>query len=56
MERNFAGCLFLHRLSQAPFPFAMITPTIFVSVMLLAALAVFSAYSRAAQLQPQPIR
>ena len=34
----------------------MITPTILVSVLLLAALAVFSAYSRAAQLLPQPIR
>lgn len=36
----------------------MITPTILFSVMLMAALAVFSAYTRATQvqLQPEPIR
>ena len=39
-------------------PFAMITPTILFSVMLLAALAVLSAYSRATQpqLQSEPTR
>lgn len=34
----------------------MITPVILFSVMLLAALAVFSSYARATQVKPQPIR
>lgn len=34
----------------------MITPTIMLSVLLLAALALFSSYSRATRLQFQPIK
>lgn len=59
LGRNFAGSLFNTTGFNKPLiPFAMITPTILFSVMLLAALAVFSAYSRAAQpqFQAEPIR
>ena len=58
-RRNFACYLFLITGCQKPFfPFAMITPTILFSVMLVAALAVFSVYARATrpQLPPEPVR
>ena len=41
-----------------PHSFAMITPSIFFAVLLVAALAVFGTYARAIspELQPEPVR